>query len=152
MPCPLVTVQELQAYMVDELTDDERRVAPGRLQLASDLARDYSGLPWEEPSDTPSWVKAAIIEAVERSLRTAPGITSARSGDENVHYRDEDPGIWFPRDVMDRLRELRTKRSPNTLTTVSATYWGYQPQQAPHFWEGHDMFVSYIHVPLEGRK
>ncbi|MGI5530158.1 hypothetical protein ACQEVX_23045 [Streptomyces syringium] len=117
------TLTELQGRLDWELDEDERRIAVGALEDASDLAASY-GRAWPEAT-APRLVKTLVLKAASRYVRNPNGYTQSRAGDETLAWSEahgRDAGsVYFTREEIRLLTEFGGRKP--TFSSAPVTAW-----------------------------
>ena len=123
----IVLLADLKARCDWTFDADEDRAAPGYLIEASDLARSYGRLSWDEVT-APRMVKNIVIGAVRRFMRNPDGYITSRAGDEYVSWAENPTQAGSLVMTKEEIRLLKRLAGVQSLRSVEIVAWGNSPR------------------------
>ena len=125
----LATVEQVEARLEGEVTDDMRRMIAEYLEDASDQAR-YYGASWTQ-SNCPMPVSRLVANTVARFIRNPDSFVQNRASDETLGWQDlpeEYVGtVYFTAPEIERLQNFGNPRLPKFGTIQMIAH-----SDAPH--------------------
>lgn len=103
----MATVDDLQAILGFDMTDEDKRVATGALAYLSGMARHYGNARWGIQGEVPEYVTTIVLNAARRFMTNPEGFTLSRAGDETVQFADLDKDGGNPYFTSEEIAALR---------------------------------------------
>lgn len=141
---PFATLDELQNRLDWTMDEGEERVAESALEDASDLARAYGRVWWDETlsmNTAPRLIRTLVLKACARYMKNYQGYTQSKAGDESVMWSDAagaDMGtVHFTKDEIKMIESLAGRRTAVISAPIVAwkispvTDQGYVPDGTP---------------------
>lgn len=114
-------LEDLQDRLDFELDEAQTRMAMAALEDASELARSYAGVNWQDHL-APRIVQVTVLNVAARYMRNPDGLTTSRAGDETLSWADlkGKASLHFTADEMALLGKFGRR---NTIGSIGTYAW-----------------------------
>lgn len=114
-------LEDLQDRLDFELDEVQMRMAIAALEDASEDARGYSGINWQDHL-APRWVTSIVLRVCADYMRNPDNFITSRAGDETVSWADAKGkrSLHFKDYEIERLRACGKR---NTIGSIGTYAW-----------------------------